>query len=107
MEILEVAKKINLKIVELENLKKELPSLAQKKSEAMVTYEKELAKQTLTLSFNNPVSIVDKLAKGNCADLKGQMDLAECMYKNALKIIDITTSQMMGFQSIQKHLSEI
>lgn len=87
-------------------MKKTLEPLARSKSAAMVVYEKNLAKETMSLSFNNAVSIVDKLAKGNCADLKGEMDLAESLYKNALKIIDITEAQLNGYQSINRYLAE-
>jgi hypothetical protein len=107
MEPLEVAKRINHKINELEKLKTELPSYAQKKAVSMVAYEKALATESLALCINNPVSLVDKLARGKCADLKGDMDLAESMYKNCLKIIDITEAQLNGYQSINRYLSEV
>lgn len=107
MEAIDVAKKINMKIVELESMKTELPVLARKKVDSMAVYEKAIACETITLQANNPVSIIEKLAKGKCADLKAAADLAESMYKNCLKIIDITEAQLNGYQSINRYLSEV
>lgn len=105
MEPLEVAKRINLKIIELEELKQSLPALARTKSSTMVAYEKALAVAMARQDF--PTTILEKIARGTCADLKGQMDLAESAYKNCLKIIDITQAQLNGYQSINRYLSEV
>jgi len=108
MEAIDVAKKINLKIIELDKLKEELPILAQKKSHAMVDYELDLSQETLTsLSNGIPTTVIDKIAKGKCAVKHGELDLAESMYKNCLKIIDITEAQLNGYQSINRYLSEL
>lgn len=108
MEPLDVAKKINMKILELESMKIELPLLAQKKADTMAVYEKEIAKEMLTLSTQNySVSLAEKVAKGKCADLNAAADLAESMYKNCLKIINITEAQLNGYQSINRYLSEV
>lgn len=107
MEALTIAKAINSRIIELELAKKELPALAQKKAETLAAYEKAIAIETFKLAQDTSISIIDKLAKGNCSDLRMQMDLAESAYKNALKIIDITQAQLNGYQSINRYLSEV
>lgn len=107
MEPLDVAKRINMKIVELEAIKTELPILARKKADSMAVYEKAMACETITLQANNPASLVERLARGKCADLKAAADLAESFYKNCLKIIDITQAQLNGYQSINRYLSEV
>lgn len=107
MELVQTSKEILGKIEALEGLKKDLPLLAQEKSRTMATYEKELAKEMLSLvSANYSVTLAEKVAKGKCADLSASADLAESMYKNCLKIIDITEAQLNGYQSINRHLSE-
>jgi len=88
-------------------MKTELPILAKKKADSMAIYEKAIACETLDLKSTQPISIIEKLAKGKCADLKASADLAESMYKNCLKIIDITEAQLNGYQSIGRYLSEV
>lgn len=107
MELLQVAKHINLKITELEAIKKELPALAEAKAIAIVKYEKNLAIEMEHLfSQGTPTTILEKLARGTCADEKGAMDLTDSAYKNCLKIIEITEAQLNGYQSINRYLSE-
>lgn len=107
MEALTIAKAINTKIIELERLKNELPKLSHSKAQTAAVYEKEVARETAILATQNPMSIIDKLVRGKCADLKCTMDLAEGAYKNALKIIDLTEAQLNGYQSINRYLSEV
>jgi len=107
MEALDVAKKINLKIIELDKLKESLEGLAIEKANAAANYEKKLAMVTLRLSQgDSAISLIDKLSRGECADEKMAMDLAESRYKNQLKIIDLTEAQLNGYQSINRFLAE-
>lgn len=107
LDCLSVAKKINLKIIELDCLKESLEALAIEKVTSAYKYEESLAKAMLRLKNDHPTTILEKIARGECAELKLAMDLAESRYKNALKIIDLTESQLNGFQSINRYLSEI
>jgi len=106
MELIGVSIKIGEKIEDLEALKKELPILAKDKAETMAMYERAMASETVTLIPNHAISVIEKIARGRCADLKCKADLAESSYKNCLKIIDITEAQLNGYQSINRHLSE-
>ena len=106
MELTQVSQKIGEKIEELEGFKKTLPLLAQEKAETMAMYERAMASETVTLIPNHAISVIEKIARGRCADLRCKADLAESAYKNCLKIIDITEAQLNGYQSINRYLSE-
>jgi hypothetical protein len=106
MDALTVAKKINSKIIELDELKVSLEALAMEKARTSSLYEANLAKSILSLKQENPVTIVEKLARGVCAADKFSMDFSESKYKNQLKIIDLTEAQLNGYQSINRYLSE-
>lgn len=108
MDPLIIAKAINSRIIELEGFKRELPELAKRKADTLMAYEKAAALETLTLiSEGTAMSVIDKLVRGRCAALKGDLDLSESMYKNAMKIIDITQAQLNGYQSINRFLAEV
>lgn len=119
MDLLKVAKLINLKIEELEKLKSDLEPLARDKALKMAQYDLVLAKTIITLRSGvsvemegiavkeESVSLMDKLAKGVIWKEKMEMDLSESLYKNCIKKIDITEAQLNGFQSINRYLSEV
>lgn len=108
MDLLKCAKLINLKIEELEGYKKDLENLALEKAMATSEYESILAKEMLKMRANGEsITLIEKLAKGSCVLERMKMDLAESKYKNILKIIDISQSQMNALQSINRYLSEV
>lgn len=107
METVHVASKINQKIVALDGLKDSLEGLAHEKAMSACIYEESLSKAILRLKEEHPTSILEKIARGECSSQKFNMDVAEGRYKNALKIIDLTEAQLNGYQSINRHLSEV
>lgn len=119
MDVLTVAKKINFKITQLEELKAALESTSAQKATCEAAYDKILAQtiiglkngQKFTLDgqevLSPPISIIEKVAKGLCWKAKIDMDMADTSYRNTLKIIDITQGQMNGLQSINRYLSEV
>lgn len=119
MDLLKVSKQINLKIQELETMKESLNTLGAEKSTREAEYDKSMAKSIIGLR-NGLITQMDgievkdlsaslaiSLAKGLCYNEKLAMDLSETKYRNCLKIIDITQSQLMGYQSINKFLAEV
>lgn len=119
MDCLDVSKKINLKIVELESLKEVLTVLATDKATMEAQYEKEIALCIVGLKNGRtyfigqeeikdvPNAVLEKIARGICWGQKLAMDIAESKYKNTLKIIDITEAQLNGYQSINRYLAEV
>lgn len=119
MDLITIAKLIYGRCQELERLKGDLSSLAQKKAETSADYEKTLAMTIVGLKngkeyeldtvkiTEQPTTVLEKVAKGICWKAKLEMDLAESAYKNSLKTIELTESQLNGYQSINRYLSEI
>lgn len=119
MDLLTIAKLIYGRCQELERLRETLGALANTKDETAANYERTLATVIMSLRHNKPfklgdmvitdcpVSIIEKVARGICYHEKREMDKAESAYKNAFKIISLTESQLNGYQSINRYLSEI
>ena len=107
-EPIEVAAKIQRKIDELESFRQRLNQFVANKelSRATVNYEKAKGIEVETLKANGqPVSVIDSIAKGNCAEQKGDLVQAEITYKALTLNIHVLESQLNGFQSINRHLS--
>lgn len=117
-DTMKVSECIDGKIDELEQLKKELEAMPELVSSSAAEYEKKLAKTIIQLKngvlFNldgvdvsNPLTtITEKVARGICWKEAMDAQLNEIRFKNLNKKIDIVESQLNGFQSINRHLSE-
>ena len=104
----EIAQKIERKIEDLEAFRQRLNKFVADKelSKAIIAYEKAKGIETETLKMEGkPVSIIDSIAKGSCAELKGELTDAEIKYKAILVNLTVLQSQLNGFQSVNKHLS--
>lgn len=119
MDLLTIAKLIYGRCQELERLKADLSPLAAKKAETSAFYEKTLAMTIVGLRNGKeyelegvkigeqPTTLAEKVAKGLCWKEKISMDYADSSYKNVLKTIELTESQLNGYQSINRYLSEV
>lgn len=118
MEKIKVATEIEKKIAELELAKKHLSKRSEVKAETSANYDKAVALtiiklrngQTLELDgekiVDPPATALDKIAKGICFKEKLEMDKAEAEYKSLITYIEVVQSQLNGWQSINKFLSE-
>ncbi len=119
MEILEVARKIDGCVNELDSMQKNLLELAKSKVKASVAYEKQIAVTLISLRngkeytlegetiVSPPTTIMEKIAKGICWEESLEKDKTEIQYNNLVKSIDITKAKLNGYQSIYKHLGDI
>lgn len=119
METVEVALEIRKKIAELDTWKKELLSISVPKAQAESDYDKAMAKTIIGLKNgisyeidsifiqNPPATVMDRVARGICWNEKLEMDKAETKYKSTLNIINLIEAQLNGYQSINRHLSEV
>lgn len=119
MELMDIAKKIEKKINDLDAAVKELRNRAEDKANAQANYEKVLAITIIELKNGNPkeidgnfikdvpVTICEKIAKGLCWKEKLESDKAEAFYKNLITGIDVIQSQLNGYQSINRYLKEL
>ena len=106
-------------IKQLETAKKHIKERSEKKAEASAQYDKAVASVLIGLRNGKayeldgvaisepPASIMDKVARGICWQEKLNMDLAEAEYKSLITGIELTQSQLMGWQSIFKYQSEV
>lgn len=107
MEVMQVAASIEQKIALLEEFRQRLNTFTRNKvlSTAIAEYDKQIAIAVAKLkAAGEPVTIIEKLAKGECWQAKGKVSHAEVEYKAIVANIDIIKAQLMGFQSIYKHL---
>jgi len=119
MELFAVSSKIQEKINLLETGRKELSKRSQKRAEKVANYEKELGITILKLKNNAikeyegmscenlPATVIEKIAKSIVWADKLEAELAETEYKNAVVGIHCVESELNGYQSIFKHLTEI
>ena len=119
MKLMQMADNILAKIEELGKESLNLDGYARDKALALTKYECKIAKTVMELKngvslkidgetiTNPPVSIMEKIAKGYCYKEKLSAELAESTYKNCNTRIEILKAQLNGYQSINKHLSEV
>ena len=106
--IINVANAIDDKIQQLEKMRAEIRSRTVDKAKAISEYDKALAKSIFILRENgNPVSIVEKLAKGECFKERYDLELADGLYKSLISNMNCVQAELNGMQSINRHLSEI
>lgn len=118
MDVLNVANEIEAKIKLLDSAREALRKRVKAKIETAGSYEKLLAQtiirarngQPITIDQDTttdiPVTILEKIAKGACWKEKMAMDEADALYRSILTQIEIIQSQLNGWQSINRYLSE-
>jgi len=108
MDIKNIADEIEKKIRELELGRKIIGERAEKKAIAIAGYDKALAIKIITLkNEGTPLSIVDKIARGECWQEKLEMEKAEGMYRAATSNIQSICAELSGWQSIFRFLDKI
>jgi translation elongation factor EF-Ts len=109
-ESVETATKIQAKINALDTFRGMLNKFVANKELSIATVAYEKAKGIVTESLKHdghPVSIIESMAKGRCAELKGDVTHAEIKYKAIILNIQILQSQLNGYQSINRHLANV
>jgi hypothetical protein len=116
MDVIKVASQIESKIRLLEKGRSELEPLAQKRAETLSEYDKQMAIAVLQLRNGKvveiggemikdpPVSIIERLAKGMCAEYAMEAELADAKYKLSVKKLDAVQAELNGWQSINRYL---
>jgi hypothetical protein len=119
MELIDIALKIEGRINELSKLEIKLEEYAILRARAIVDYELELAKKIVSLKGGKeftlegeivrdvPTTIIEKIARGLIHEIIFKKEVAESNYKNILAKIEIVKAQLNGYQSINKHLTEM
>lgn len=119
LDLIEVADAIEDKINLLDRSLPELIARAKRKADTIGAYEKRLAIVMMQLRNgveftldgktvkDPPATLTEKIARGICFQEKIDMELSESAYKNAIKGLDVTTAQLNGYQSINRHLKDL
>ena len=105
LDIIKTARLIELAIMKLGEEGKKLEALNEASALASSEYDKAIGTTIAKLKGKGePTTIVDKLAKGECADLLYMKIVAEGQLKACYSNIDRIKAQLNGYQSINRHL---
>lgn len=105
--VIEIAKEIRFKIDQLEKMRAEIRSRAEAKATSISTYDRSMAKHIFLLKEKGiQISILDKLARGECWSERYDMELADGLYKSLISNMNCVQAELNGLQSINRHLSE-
>jgi len=100
-----VAAEIQLTIGKIEKTLDTIKEYADKKATTIAEYEKALSIAVLRLKTEGEyVSVIDRLARGDCWKQKLEADKAESYYRNAIKGLEAFEAILNGWQSIFRHL---
>ena len=110
MEALEVSQQILKKVQDLELGRSKIDGLAKNKAKTLVEHKKQVAIAILKLRADGtPTTILDKAiyAEQLVQDALYACEMAEVQYKAFIVKMDAIKAELNGYQSINKHLSEL
>ena len=119
METLSIVKAIDEKINVLENIKRSVKEVGDKRAEALSAYDKAIAICILRLKANDPVdfegrqvvdiavSVMEKVAKGVCWKEKLESEKSEGRFRSIMSHLDTTKAQLNALQSILRYTEEL
>ncbi len=108
MELVSVAKELHEIGREMSREATRLVDRGRKKAETERDYRMALRKAIFKLRTEGiPVTIIGDLARGECADLKFERDLAETQFTAARDLVSSLQAQLSAGQTIIKYHSEV
>lgn len=118
MELIAVKDCIEKLISEIGKSRREIEDKGKARAKAIMEYDKALAISIATLRNDKnyllygkqypqpPTTIIEKLAKGICAQQAYDKEIAESGYKACISNLEALKAQLNGYQSIYRHLDE-
>jgi len=104
-DIVTVTQEIRQAAADLRKAVEDIYTAARKKAETERDYRVKLAREIMTLRDQSlQVSVINDVARGNCADAKYERDLAEVMYRATLEAIESQRAQLSALQSALKYM---
>ena len=86
----------------------EIFNSAKEKAEAEQKYRVALAKEIMRLKEEKmPATLINDVARGNCADLKYERDLAEVKWQASREALNSLQAQVSALQTILKYQESI
>ena len=119
MELIDIAKQIELCIQESRKARLILKERGIKRAETATAYDREIAMTLIALKngvefdldgqkiLNPPTTTTDKIAKGICWKEKLEAEKADAMYKSVISNLNAIQAEMNAFQSLHKNLKEM
>jgi len=116
MEVIEIANQITQKIKEIDLTIGLIKERGEEQARTKVEYEKQIAITIVGLRNGKeyrldneiiekpPVTLIEKIAKGICMKTSLEAELSDVSYKNSIRGIEGLKAQLMGYQSIYRHL---
>ena len=79
--------------------------LIEARAKSVTDYDKAIATTIIRLKDGGtPTTIVEKIAKGECYEIRLTMEVADQTLKAHFARLDYLKSQLNGYQSINRHL---
>lgn len=119
MDIIETKDCIESLIKEIGKCRREIEDKGKAKAKAISDYDRKLAVTLATLRNSEnyelagqtykvpPVTILDKIAKGLCADERYELEVADSGYRATLSNLQALLAQCNAFQSILRYFENI
>jgi hypothetical protein len=103
-ELMEVTQELRATAKRLDQASRTIFKLAKSKAEMERVYREELAKVMTELRAEGvQAALIPDMARGKCAYLKYERDLAEATYKSALSALEAVKTQCSALQTICKY----
>ena len=104
----DVAAEIQRTIKKIEHTLETIKEYADRKAETIAEYEKAVSIAAIRLKTKGEsVSVIDRLARGECWREKLEADKAESYSRNAVKGLEAYEAILNGWQSIFRHLEKV
>ncbi len=104
-DIVTVTTEIRQAAADLRKAVDDIHAAAKKKAKTERDYRVKLAREIMTLRDEGfQVSVINDVARGNCAAAKYERDLAEVMYRATLEAIESQRAQLSALQSALKYM---
>lgn len=108
MEVLEVAKRIELIISEIGKARRQIEEKGRARAYAISNYDMRLGIAIVQLreAGKFPATLIEKIAKKICCKDREDLEIAESGYKAVISNLQALMAQLNGYQSIYRHLDE-
>ena len=107
MELHKISLKIEETIAEIEAVRKAIKPRGEALAHAQVDYDYAIAKKILEMRENYPVTIVEKLARGECITERRALTVAESGYKSCTTNLQALMAILNAYQSLNRHQQEL
>lgn len=118
-DLFKVKVRIEAIIKEIGKCRREIEDKGKARAKSVMEYDKSMAICIATLRNDKnymlfgkdypqpPVTLVEKLARGICAQQRYDMEIAESGYKACISNLEALKAQLNGYQSIYRHLDSV